>query len=143
MIVKNDILNFMYVSQLHNSFLGVQQTLTKLLAAKMLQISLVSFLIKVNLVQKLASRSRIYLLTLFFTISIYSTGGESFTQCKNPTKSHPKWRELHYWWMAVWLCHRSCQVGKIDKIRIKHENAFRFVRFFSTPFFFEPWLLSF
>ena len=127
----------MYVSQLHNSFLRVQQTLRKLLAAKMLQIAMESFLIKVNLVQKLASRSRIYLLTLFFTISIYSTGGESFTQCKNPTKSHPKWRELHYWWMAVWLCHRSCQVGKINKIRIKHENAFRFVRFFfSTPFSF-------
>jgi hypothetical protein len=34
--------------------------------------------------------------------------------------------------MAVWLCHRSCQVGKIDEIWIKHENAFRFVRFFST-----------
>ena len=86
----------MYVSLLHNSFLGVQQTLRKLLAAKILQISLASFLIEVNLVQKLASRSRIYLLTLFFTFSISSTGGEGFTQCKNPTKSHPKWRELHY-----------------------------------------------
>ena len=93
--------------------------------------------------QKLASRSQIYLLKLFFTFSTSSTGGEGFTQCKNPTKSHPKWWELHYWWMAVWLCHRSCQVGKIDKIRIKHENAFRFVRFFSTPFFFQPWLLRF
>ena len=57
----------MYVSLLHNSFLGVQQTIRKLLAAKMLQISLESFLIKVNLVQKLASRIRIYLLTLFLS----------------------------------------------------------------------------
>ena len=129
----------MYVSLLHNSFLGVQQTIRKLLAAKMLQIAMESFLIKVNLVQKLASRIRIYLLTLFFT----STDGEGFTQCKNPTKSHPKWRELHYWWMAVWLCHRSCQVGKINKIRIKHENASRFVWFFFNPFIFEPWLLRF
>ena len=93
--------------------------------------------------QKLASRRQIYLLKLFFTFSTSSTGGEGFTQCKNPTKSHPKWWELHYWWMAVWLCHRSCQVGKIDKIRIKHENAFRFVRFLSTPFSLEPWLLRF
>ena len=55
----------MYVSLLHNSFLGVQQTIRKLLAAKMLQISLESFLIKVNLLQKLASRNRIYVFYFF------------------------------------------------------------------------------